>query len=224
MADLLEAYGFPVLFLTIALESAGVPLPGETALIAASVLAAQGHLELGLVIGFSALAAIVGDNVGYWIGRRGGRPLFARCRLLARYADRLLPPAERFFARHGGKTIFLARFVSGLRAAAALIAGISRMEWWSFLLWNAAGGMVWATTIGLAAYYCGRAADGSAGQVGLALLGVGSLVALLGAVYLRRTRQQLDVAASSERLHVGSTPSPATTGGAGAHCPKRLLL
>jgi membrane protein DedA with SNARE-associated domain len=200
-----------------------MPLPGETILIAASILAAQGHLQIGPVIVLAAIAAILGDNIGYWIGRLGGRPLFARSRLLARYASRLLPPAERFFARHGGQTVFLARFISGLRAAAALMAGISQMQWWSFVLWNAAGGVAWATAIGLAAFYCGRAADGSAGQVGLALLGVGSLVALLGAVYLRRTRHELeDVPPEGSAASPLMTPSTArSTPGRGA---KRLLL
>jgi membrane protein DedA with SNARE-associated domain len=222
MVDLLEAYGLSVLFLIVALESAGVPLPGETALIAASFLAAQGHLELGPVIGLSALAAIAGDNLGYWIGRLGGRPLFERRRLLARYAEQVLPPAERFFARHGGKTIFLARFISGLRAAAALMAGISRMDWWLFTFWNAAGGMVWATTIGLGAFYCGRAADGSAGRIGLVLLGAGSMVALLGAVYLHRARQGRRQPASQKQAP--DAPPASSTAMPGRRRSKRLLF
>lgn len=188
MTDLLQTYGLPVLFLIIALESAGVPLPGETALIAAAVLASQGHLEIGAVVVVSALAAIVGDNIGYWVGRLGGRRLLYRNRLSARYAERFLPPAERFFARHGGKTVFLARFISGLRVAGALMAGISRMPWWGFLVWNAVGGVVWATGIGLTAFYCGLAIDGTAGRLGLLVLGAASVIALFVALHVRRSR------------------------------------
>jgi membrane protein DedA with SNARE-associated domain len=223
MADLLEAYGLPVLFLIITLESAGVPLPGETILIAASILAARGHLEIVPVLLLSALAAILGDNIGYWVGRLGGRPLFTRSRMLSRYAGRVLPPAERFFARHGGKTVFLARFVSGLRAAAALMAGISRMEWWRFLVWNAAGGVVWAAVIGLAAFQLARLAHASAGRVGLVLLGLGSLVALVWALSLRRVRP-----GPPESRPAGAAADPVASARAirsrRARRPKRLML
>src|SRR5213593_851195 len=121
------------------LESSGVPLPGETALITAGIFASRGDLVIEEVLVLAAAGAIVGDNIGYWLGREGGRRLLERWGPLRRLADRVLPPAERFFKRHGGKTVFLARFVTGLRVTAAWMAGISRMHWWEFLLWNAAG-------------------------------------------------------------------------------------
>lgn len=166
MTHLLLDYGLVILFLLVGVEAAGVPLPGETALVTAAVLA---HDRWGIqwVIVVAAAGAIVGDNVGYWIGRIGGRKLVDRFQITRRYAERALPPSERFFKRHGGKTIFLARFIAILRITAAWIAGISRMHWWQFFLWNAAGGIVWATGIGLLAYYAGKAAGDAVGRYGL---------------------------------------------------------
>src|SRR5205085_8253701 len=183
-------YGLLVLFLRIAAESAGLPLPGETALIAAGVLASQGDLNIAAVIAVAAVAAIVGDNVGYWLGRVGGRKLLTRWGWLQRHASRVLPWSERFFARHGGKTIFLARFFAVLRVTAAFIAGVSRMHWWQFFLWNAAGGICWALGVGLVAYYAGHAAADAINRYGL-IAGaaiVGLLVAGIVAMQLWRRR------------------------------------
>lgn len=167
MTGLLNDYGLVVLFVLVALESFGIPLPGETALIAASVLAAQGHYPIGGVVAVAALAAIVGDNGGYWIGRTGGRRLLARVPILGRATPRLLPRAERFFVRHGAKTVFFGRFFSLLRVTAAWLAGISRMPWWRFLAWNAAGGVVWAVLVGAVAYWAGKAAAEAINRYGL---------------------------------------------------------
>src|SRR5581483_852386 len=111
--------------------------------------------------------AIVGDNVGYWLGRKGGRTLLARVPLVRDHFERVLPPSERFFERHGSKTVFIARFFAVLRVTAAWLAGISRMPWWRFLLWNAAGGIVWAVVVGLIAYEVGRAAADAISRYGL---------------------------------------------------------
>jgi membrane-associated protein len=166
VTHLLLDYGLVLLFLLVAVESAGVPLPGETALITAAVLA-HDHYGIWWVIVVAAAAAIVGDNVGYWIGRLGGRKLLERWSVTRRYAEKALPPSERFFARHGGKTVFLGRFVALLRVTAAWLAGISRMHWWEFFLWNAAGGIVWATGTALVAYWAGQAAADAIEHYGL---------------------------------------------------------
>jgi membrane protein DedA with SNARE-associated domain len=155
LTHFIQDYGLWFLFAIVCLESAGLWLPGETALITAGVLAAQNHLSIAAVIIVATAAAIIGDNIGYWIGREGIRRLIFRYERLRRYADRVLPPAERFFQRHGGKAVFLARFFGGLRVTGAWIAGITRMAWWRFLFWNAAGGIVWAVGVGLLAYYAG---------------------------------------------------------------------
>jgi membrane protein DedA with SNARE-associated domain len=160
-------YGLALLFLLVAVESAGVPLPGETSLIVASVAAREGHFSIVAVIAVAATAAIVGDNVGYTLGRYGGRRLLARWGPTKRYAERTLPPAERFFQRHGGKTVFFGRFIAVLRVAAAWVAGISHMPWWRFFLYNASGGIVWATSVGLLAYYAGKAAAEAIARYGL---------------------------------------------------------
>ena len=177
MTGLVHHYGLIALFLVVMLESGGVPLPGETALVAAAIFASQGNLNIVEVIVVAAAAAIIGDNLGYWVGRTGGRKVLERIPFLDRWSSRALPWAERFFERHGGKTIFLARFFSVLRVTAAWLAGISRMHWWTFFLWNAAGGIFWATLVGLVAYYAGHAAADAIDRYGL-WAGVG-LVAVL---------------------------------------------
>jgi membrane protein DedA with SNARE-associated domain len=176
MTKLLLDYGLIILFLLVAVESGGVPLPGETALVAAAVLAARGHYSLIEVIAVAAAGAIVGDNAGYWLGRKGGRALLRRTPVVRDHFERALPPAERFFERHGGKTVFIGRFVAILRFTVAWLAGITRMPWWRFLLWNAAGGIAWATLVGVVAYELGVAAGDAIGQYGLyGAIGLGAV-------------------------------------------------
>lgn len=190
MSSLVHHYGLIALFLVVMLESGGIPLPGETALVAAAIFASQGKLNIVEVIAVAAAAAIIGDNLGYWAGRTGGRKLLQRYGPLRRWSERVLPWSERFFERHGSKTIFLARFFSVLRVTAAWLAGISRMHWWTFFLWNAAGGICWAVLVGLVAYYVGHAAADAINHYGL--LGGAALVVLLavvlGAIHFWRKR------------------------------------
>jgi len=186
----IEHYGLVFVFGIVCLESAGLWLPGETALIAAGVLASKGHLSIAGVIAVAAAGAIIGDNIGYWLGREGGRRLLYRYGVLTRFADRVLPPAERFFRRHGGKAVFLARFFGGVRVTGAWMAGITRMEWWRFLVWNAAGGIVWAVGVGLIAFYVGKAAADTIAQYGV-YGGIAAGVVLLlaiGGVHVWRRR------------------------------------
>jgi membrane protein DedA with SNARE-associated domain len=180
-----------MLFAVVALESFGVPLPGETALIACGVLASQGALSIVAVIAVASAAAIIGDNLGYWVARKGGRPLLERYQFTRRYAQRYLPRAERFFARHGGKAVFFARFVSVLRVTAAWVAGISRMHWARFLAWNAAGGIAWATLVGLVSYYFGNAAASAIGKYGLYAAGGAFLLAAVGYLLVKRLEKRV---------------------------------
>ena len=185
-------YGLFFLFGIVCLESAGLWLPGETALIAAGVYASKGHLSIAAVIVVAAAGAIIGDNIGYWAGREGGRRVLYRWDWLARIADRILPPAERFFERHGGKAVFFARFFGGLRVTGAWMAGITRMAWWRFLLWNAAGGIVWAIGVGLVAYYAGQAVAEAIARYGVyggIAIGI-VIVAALAALHLWRRRAE----------------------------------
>jgi membrane protein DedA with SNARE-associated domain len=183
-------YGLFFLFAIVCLESAGLWLPGETALIAAAVYASKGHLSIAGVIVVAAAAAIIGDNIGYWLGREGGRRLLERYAVARRFGERVLPPAERFFERHGGKAVFLARFFGGLRVTGAWMAGITRMTWWRFLFWNAAGGIVWAVAVGLIAFYAGKSAADAIARYGVyaAIAGGIVLVVAIAGLHVWRRR------------------------------------
>jgi membrane-associated protein len=181
--------GYLALFGLVAAESAGVPVPGETSLIAAAVLASRGRLDLVAVIPIAAVAAITGDNIGYLIGRTGGRRVLEhRGPLLGRRKE-ILRRGEPFFAKHGAKAVFLGRWFAGLRIAAAWLAGINRMHWLTFAFWNALGGIAWATTVGLAAYLLGPTAERIFKTVGVA--GVAVVVLLVaGVVVWRKLRSR----------------------------------
>ncbi|TMM16375.1 MAG: DedA family protein [Actinobacteria bacterium] len=194
MTHFITQHGLPLLFLVVMIESFGVPLPGETALILFGVLASEGHYNIAAVIAVAAAGAIVGDNLGYWIiGRWGGRELFERWGWLKRYSDRVLPRAEELMAKHGGKTVFFGRFITVLRYTAAWIAGLGKMHWLRFLFWNAAGGICWATLVGLVAYYGGKSAADAIQRYGIyafggvaAILVLGWLVAHFGKRWIER--------------------------------------
>jgi membrane-associated protein len=180
---------YVALFVLIVAESSGAPVPGETALITAGVLASHGQVRIELVLPLAAIAAIIGDNVGYAIGRSGGRRLLERPGFLEQHRHRVLEHGEPFFARHGAKAVFLGRWVAGLRIAAAWLAGINRMPWPQFLFWNALGGIAWAISVGLLAYWLGPPAEKvfrTIGIVGVSL----AVVAVLGFVLWRRLRRE----------------------------------
>ncbi len=183
MTDFFTSHGLPLLFVVVMIESFGIPLPGETALIAFGVLAAQGHYSIVVVIAVAAAGAIVGDNLGYVIiGRWGGRNLLERWGPLRRFSQRYLPPTERLMEKHGDKVVFFGRFVTVLRYTAAWVAGIAGMPWRKFLFWNAAGGICWATLVGLVAYYAGNAAADAIQRYGIyaaAVIAVAALVFFL---------------------------------------------
>jgi membrane-associated protein len=154
-----NAYGYPVLFLGVLLENAGVPVPGETAVLVAAFLASpagQGHLQLGWVIVVASAAAILGDNLGYWLGRRLARPRLQGGSGFLFLTPQRFGKIEGYFARYGAWTVLLARFVSGLRVVIAPAAGIAGMHWPRFFFANAAGAVAWASTISLLGYFFGR--------------------------------------------------------------------
>jgi membrane protein DedA with SNARE-associated domain len=189
--SLVHDYGLVVLFLLVGMESAGIPLPGETALVAAGVLASRGDMDIVAVITVAAVAAIVGDNVGYWAGRFGGRKLLQRWAWLDRHASRVLPWSEAFFRRHGAKTIFFGRFIAVLRVTAAWLAGVSKMHWWRFFVYNALGGICWAVLVGLVAYYLGQAAGEAIGRYGLIGGAVIVVLLVIGALAYRFVRRRM---------------------------------
>jgi membrane protein DedA with SNARE-associated domain len=180
MTSFLTHHGLPLLFVAVAVESFGIPVPGETALIAFGVLASQGHYSIVAVVAVTAAAAIVGDNLGFWlIGRRGGRALIARYPWIERRTRRLLPRTELLIQRYGGRAVFFGRFVAVLRETIAWVAGLAGMSWRSFLFWNALGGIVWASGVGLLAYFGGKALADAVSRYGLLVGGSLLVVALL---------------------------------------------
>ena len=182
--SLIEHYGYLVILFGVMLESTGVPLPGETILLASGVLVQQGHLDLGDAIVFGILGAVIGDQIGYWAGREGGRPFVLRWGRYVLITSERLARAEAFFERHGGKAVFLARFFSGFRVFGALVAGISRMRWGTFILYNALGGAVWATAVVLVGYFLGSSLGLVQRWLGRATLVLVAMLALVVAFYL----------------------------------------
>jgi membrane-associated protein len=172
-------------------ESAGLPLPGETALITAAVLASRGHLELPLVILFAVVASVMGDNAGYLFGRHVGRDLLVHPRgPFVQHRRTVLVKGDAFFAKHGGKAVALGRFVTGVRVVVALLAGVNHLPWPVFAIWNVLGAILWATTVGVLAFYLGEAIEHDLLYGGLVASGV--VVAILGVhlVLRRRARRR----------------------------------
>ncbi|TWD79837.1 membrane protein DedA with SNARE-associated domain [Kribbella amoyensis] len=192
----IAALAYLVVGLVIGVESMGIPLPGETTLIAAALLASQGDLNLWYVIGAAAVGAIVGDSIGYMIGRRAGRGLFQRLGRRSRHfsAERI-ERAERYFHKYGVWTVFFGRFVALLRIFAGPMAGTLRMPYPQFLAANAAGGIAWSTTIGLVAYKVGDNADRIFGELSIWALVAIAVVAVGAYVFFklrhRRTRTEI---------------------------------
>ena len=157
LRNLLSTLGYPAVSLFIMIESTGIPFPGETMLLLASFYAAVDHtLQIPIVIACAALGAIIGDNFGYLIGRTGGYALVQRFGRYIFLKPEHLQKAERFFAKHGDKTVFFGRFIAILRAWAAFLAGVNHMRWPAFLFYNAAGGILWSIIFGLLGFYAGR--------------------------------------------------------------------
>ena len=188
---LIGRYGYLAVFFGVSLEGAGVPLPGETVLIAAGALVHRGVLDLGDTLFFGILGAVVGGQIGYWVGRFGGRPFVLRWGRFALITPERLGHAEAFFARHGGSAVFLARFVVGLRVFGALVAGTSRMPWGKFAFYNVLGGTVWASVIVSLGYFLWASislVEHWIGRASLLLLAVLALALLMRWAYRRVTR------------------------------------
>jgi membrane protein DedA with SNARE-associated domain len=191
LLDLIGRYGYLAVFFGVMLESFGVPLPGETILLLSGALAHQGVLDFGDAIVFGVLGAVVGDQLGYWAGRRGGRAFVLRWGRFVLVTPERLGRAEAFFDRHGGRAVFLARFVSGLRVFGALVAGTSRMPWGRFALYNALGGAVWATAAVSVGYFLWGSislVEHWVGRASLLLSVALALALLLRGVYRRVSR------------------------------------
>jgi membrane protein DedA with SNARE-associated domain len=195
--DLFTRYGYVVVFVGVMLENAGLPVPGETMLLAGAALAHFGRLALPWVIVAAIAGATLGDNVGFLIGRWGGRALILQHGWKFGLTAPRLATFERFFDRHGPKTVFIARFVTGLRVFGAVLAGASRLPWGTFLFYNAAGAIVWSIVIAAVGYFLGHSWESIERWVGRG--GTIALVVLVAAVvwwWLRSRRRGKDGAPS----------------------------
>jgi len=186
----IAAYGPWAVFVLVGLESMGVPLPGETALIGAAVYAGTGHdLNIFAVV-FAAMAgAVVGDNIGYEVGRAIGFPLLVRFGPRIGLDERRLKLGQYLFGRYGGAIVFFGRFVALLRAFAALLAGANRMPWLRFFCFNAAGGAVWSATFGFGGYWLGSTIHRISAPLGVGLFILALISVALGIAFLKRHEQ-----------------------------------
>ncbi len=201
LTNLLNNYGYIAVILFVMIESSGIPFPGETMLLLAAFTAGadpHSHLLIPFVIACAALGAIAGDNIGYYVGRIGGRAFVLRFGKYLFLKPEHLDRAEKFFAKHGDKTVLLGRFIAVLRAWIAFLAGVNKMRWRNFLIYNAAGGILWATLFGTLGYFAGRFLHDNFAQVaqiasriswGGAIAIVVVVVAAIVIVRLRRARR-----------------------------------
>lgn len=193
LSHLLALYGYWAVLVFVAIESMGIPFPGETMLLAASIYAGTTHqLNIFLVVAAAATGAILGDNIGYFIGREGGYRLLRRYGKYIRLDERKLKLGQYLFIKHGGKVVFFGRFVSVLRAWAAFLAGVDRMEWSRFFFFNAAGGILWAAIYGFGGYLLGKNVHRFAGPVGIVVGIIAAIIIIAFLVFLARNEKRLE--------------------------------
>src|SRR2546426_6648453 len=199
--SLLATYGYLAVFVFVGIESVGIPVPGETMLVTAAIYAGTtGRLSIFWVIVASSAGAIVGDNIGYVIGRTGGYRLVKRYGRYIRLEENRLRLGQYLFRKHGPKVVFFGRFVSVLRIFAAFLAGVNHMHWRLFLIFNAAGGIIWSTIYGIAAFLLGQQLLQLSGPIDLALAIVGVVVIIGAIVFLRRNEARLQREADAAML------------------------
>jgi membrane protein DedA with SNARE-associated domain len=192
LESLIQEYGYPAIFVCIMLESIGLPLPGESLMIAAALYAASTHrLDIFIVVPLAAAGAICGDQIGYVIGRWIGYRLLARWGRKIGLTDERLKLGRFLFRKYGGGVVFFGRFVAFLRTFAAVLAGANRMPWHSFLLWNTLGGISWTALYGFGAYSLGDAAKRVSGPVGVGLAVAGGIVLLASIIFVKRNESRL---------------------------------
>ena len=189
----LSTYGYWAVFFFVAIESTGIPFPGETMLLIAAIDAGiTHHLSILLVIVAAASGAILGDNIGFWVGREGGFRLLRRYGRYIHLNESRLKVGLYLFRKHGGKVVFFGRFVAVLRAWAAFLAGTNRMPWPRFLLFNALGGISWATIYGLGGYLLGDNINRLTGPVGIIFIVLAVLIIIAFVVFVWRNERRLE--------------------------------
>ena len=206
MTDPVVHYGYLAVLVIVGLESLGIPLPGETTLIAAALYAGATHrLSIVGVIAAASAGAIIGDNIGYLLGHWGGYRLVIRYGRYIGFNQKRFKVARYLFLRYGGAVVFFGRFVSILRAYAAFLAGTTRMPWRTFIVYNAAGGILWATLYGSAAYVLGKKVDTLSRPLTVAFAAAGIAAIVVGALVVRWQEERLQQAA--EKTFPDSLPT-----------------
>lgn len=204
---LFSQYGYFVVGLGVMLEATGLPLPGESLMIGAAIYAATTHrLDIFVIVPVAALGAIVGDQIGYFIGRSVGFRVLARFGRKVGLSEERLELGRYLFRRYGGRVVFLGRFVAVLRTFVALLAGANQMAWHSFLLWNALGGIGWTSLYGFGAYVLGDAVKRVSGPIGIVLAVVGAIALVCGLVFVKRNERRLLDEARAEMQHPAPAP------------------
>ena len=193
LSHLLMTYGYWAVLLFVAIESTGIPFPGETMLLFAAIYAGTTHqLSIALIIAAAAGGAILGDNLGYWVGHEGGYRLLRRYGHYVHLDERRLKLGQYLFIKHGSKVVFFGRFVAVLRAWAAFLAGTNRMRWVNFLLFNALGGIVWATLYGVGGYLLGENIHRLVGPLGIIFVVLAVIVIIGFLSFVRRNERRLE--------------------------------
>jgi membrane protein DedA with SNARE-associated domain len=201
--QLVSAYGYWAVMLFVGIESIGIPFPGETMLLAAAIYAGTTHnLDIALVIAAASAGAVLGDNIGFWFGREFGYELVLRYGRYIQLDQAKLKLGMYLFLKHGGKVVFFGRFVAVLRTFAALLAGINQMDWRRFLAFNLAGGVAWATILGVAGFIFGRQARHLLGAAGLVILLIATVLLVIAFIAVRRNQRRLE--AEAERVFPGA--------------------
>jgi membrane protein DedA with SNARE-associated domain len=196
LTHLIANFGYGTIAAIVALEGMGIPVPGETALVLAALYAERTHnLNIGFVIAAAAAGAIAGDNIGFWIGREIGYRLVLRFGSYVGLTESRIKLGQYLFQRHGGLVVFVARFVAVLRTIAPLLAGLNRMAWRRFVVFNAGGGILWAAVYGSGAYLLGREMEQFATPVAITLGIVAAIFIVASIVFLRRHEAQLQAKA-----------------------------
>jgi membrane protein DedA with SNARE-associated domain len=199
---LFHDYGYGVIFAGVLLESTGLPLPGESLMIAAALYAATTHhLNIFVLVPLAAAGAICGDQIGYFIGRWIGYRMLARWGRKLGLTEERLELGRYLFRRYGAFVVFFGRFIAFLRTFAALLAGANRMPWHSFLLWNALGGICWTSLYGFGAYMLGNAVERISGPLGIALAMIAGVAILAAAIFVKRNETRLLEEARRDMKH-----------------------
>ena len=207
LQSLVAQHGYWVVFVVVMLESAGIPLPGETVLILASGYAgATGQLGLFLVIACAAAGAITGDNIGFWVGRTWGTKFLLHYGKIIHLPESRLKLGQYLFEKHGAKIVFFGRFVAFLRVFAALLAGANKYQWPQFLFFNAAGGITWALVFGIGAFFFGDSLRRVSGPLGAIALG-GVIVGIIAFTYIvRREEKKMEDKLSRDDVDLRTLP------------------